>query len=284
MSNATEIRTIAQATDKALYKLDFNLETAMNRRDMYARMNARSKTKAYTKDIEEITVEIDELQQEIAKFANVYKALGGWERYIIVPGGHIHNYGCSTLFATTRVAEAYMHSAESVESLIEKAGDRACTVCFPDAPVNKPSTIELFVKEREQREAEAAQRAAKKDAAAKAAIVNAEGKVIFKSRRAAENCLSRELGDLVYYASYYAMLRDWDGTNLPNPESSEKYYADRMERLINPARREARATMELLELNGVPAEEVQAIAAKKFAAKMKPALKAGASFPEGFTF
>lgn len=284
MSNATEIRTIAQATDKALFELDFNLGTAMNRHAMYVKMNARSTTKPYTKNIEEITVEIEAIQQEINKFDNVFKALGGWERYIIVPNGHIHNYGCSTLFATTRIVEAYMHSAESVESLIEKAGDRACTVCFPDAPVNKPSTIAQFVKEREEREAEAAQRAAKKEAATKAAIVDATGHVVFKSRRAAENALSQELGSLVYFASYYAVLRDWDGTEVPNRESAEEYYADRMERLINPARREARATMALLELNGVPAEEVQAIAAKKFAAKLKPELKRGATFPEGFTF
>jgi hypothetical protein len=83
-------------------------------------------------------------------------------------GGHVHkSRSCETCFVTTQYAWLTEQSGMSAEALVELAGESACTVCFPWAPVstlNKPSRLEAPERKaaREAREAEKAARLAKK--------------------------------------------------------------------------------------------------------------------------
>jgi hypothetical protein len=72
---------------------------------------------------------------------------GRWNRYSVVPGGHIHTDldDCHTFrygpdgTRTTDVRWAYPVSGDSVEEAIETYGPALCTHCFPEAPVVKTS-------------------------------------------------------------------------------------------------------------------------------------------------
>jgi hypothetical protein len=73
---------------------------------------------------------------------------GGWTRAFLVTnnGGHIHKKrSCSTCYSTTRFVWLPEYSGKKEEEIIEDAGKQACTVCYPNAPVEtlkRPSVIE----------------------------------------------------------------------------------------------------------------------------------------------
>lgn len=64
---------------------------------------------------------------------------GRWNRYSVVPGGHIHTNGraCHTLRPSTTVLWAYQVSGDTVDDAIEVYGTVLCTHCFPEAPVEQ---------------------------------------------------------------------------------------------------------------------------------------------------
>lgn len=62
---------------------------------------------------------------------------GQWNRYGVVPGGHIHrSHGCFTVRITTTFVWAYEVSGDSVEDAIEAYGPALCSHCFKDAPTS----------------------------------------------------------------------------------------------------------------------------------------------------
>lgn len=68
-----------------------------------------------------------------------YNRRGGWERYIIVPDGHVHygRFQCPTLDHGERPTDRRFvpHlSAMTEAQMVEAVGHTACTVCFPTAP------------------------------------------------------------------------------------------------------------------------------------------------------
>jgi hypothetical protein len=103
-----------------------------------------------------------------------------WTRYYLVDNtnGHVHkDTHCATCFPTTQYAWLVEQSGLSAEELVELAGEKACTVCFPWAPVDTlKQKTRLEAPERKaarlEREAKKAEREAKK--AAKA-ITNPDG-------------------------------------------------------------------------------------------------------------
>lgn len=99
---------------------------------------------------------------------------GGWTRYFLVDNanGHVHpDTNCSTCFPTTQYAFLPEQSGLTAPELVELAGEKACTVCFPWAPVDtlrRSTKLEAPARKaaREAREAKAAAAAAKKAAKA----------------------------------------------------------------------------------------------------------------------
>lgn len=99
-----------------------------------------------------------------------WAARGGWTRYFLVDNanGHVHpSTSCSTCFPTTQYAWLTEQSGLTAAELVELAGEKACTVCFPWAPVDVLSrSTKLEAPERKaarlEREKAAAARAARK--------------------------------------------------------------------------------------------------------------------------
>lgn len=92
-----------------------------------------------------------------------------WTRYYLVnnSNGHVHSStACSTCFPTTQYKWLVDQSGATAADLVELAGERACTVCFPWAPVETLRRASRLRSDdeiaREQREAERAVKAAAK--------------------------------------------------------------------------------------------------------------------------
>lgn len=128
----------------------------------------------------------------IADMEAVFVAAGGWTRFFAVIGGHLHkDRNCSSCFPTTQFAWMSEFSAQDAEGVVDMAGEFACTVCFPDAPVNKKSMLPMHVAEREAAAERKAEREAKATKAADDKIV--VGREVYKTLRAAENRIGWEI-------------------------------------------------------------------------------------------
>jgi hypothetical protein len=112
---------------------------------------------------------IEEFEAEAAPFEAEY-SLRPWKRYFLVTNanGHVHRgMNCSTCFPTTEYAWLIDLADCDEAAMVNDYGEKACTVCFPDAP-----TFPAFAGPgRLDREAQAAKDAEK---AAKAAAKNAK--------------------------------------------------------------------------------------------------------------
>lgn len=141
---------------------------------------------------------------------------GGWHRYFLVTNanGHVHReMNCTTCFRTTQYSWL-VDLADCVEDdMIEEWGERACTVCFPTAPVNpnynRPARID-----REAREARATEAAARQAAKDAKGIVDIDGSPLkdahgytLKTKVAARNELSGAIENVCYgYGPEYEAL------------------------------------------------------------------------------
>lgn len=153
--------------------------------------------KYFAKKKEEAQKNLDEVREMLAKarenaaaskvvmadIADEFSRRGGWARYFIVTNvnGHIHNsMRCPTCFPTTVFAWLPDQAGMTAKELVKLAGEAACTVCFPDAPVDvlrQPSKLDAPERKaaREKREQEKAERERIK---AEKAITNADGSVV----------------------------------------------------------------------------------------------------------
>ncbi len=106
--------------------------------------------------VDKYQAEIDAINVKIQPLEDEFKKRGGWERFDFVPDGHLHRRGCHTLFPTTErliLAEA---SGKDHKWIVDNFAYAACTVCFPDAPVE---AREKYLSDRKK--ANAAEREAK---------------------------------------------------------------------------------------------------------------------------
>jgi hypothetical protein len=73
---------------------------------------------------------------ELDRLEQIWLSHGAWQRFYIVPGGHIHaSRSCHTLRATTRLGWLPDLSGETEEDAVVAHGPLLCSVCFPSAPV-----------------------------------------------------------------------------------------------------------------------------------------------------
>ncbi|MBX9920713.1 MAG: hypothetical protein K2Y33_12960 [Mycolicibacterium frederiksbergense] len=142
---------------------------------------------------------------------------GGWTRAYLVQntGGHVHNsMRCGTCYPRTQYAWLTDYSGRDEEQIVYAAGELACTVCFPSAPVDvlnrvgeirRPSDLE-----REQRAAEKAARNAQRAAAA--VVDPASGKTLYKTDRAASNAIASTLDNMRWYGTDHPSAHEWEQT------------------------------------------------------------------------
>ncbi|WVX88037.1 hypothetical protein SEA_TFORTROY_49 [Arthrobacter phage TforTroy] len=264
------LRQIAATTDNALLPLwateDELLSAIRETRKVatdVARYGAAAVERA-EKRIASLEIKLEVVRAELAPLAAIAKA-GSWTRFVLVPGGHVHRPTCSTLYFTTQRYVLPDYSGADEAELVEAAGEAACTVCFPSAPVDRPSTIPALVKAREEREAEAAAKVEKKVAAQAAAI--SWGKETFKTLRAAENAIGWEIESVV--SRRYMDARD----------AEHREYLDG---LAAADLATARSIVEAIQAK-YPEYDGEAILAKKFEAKAKAYRKGGWSIPADAT-
>lgn len=83
----------------------------------------------------------------------VYAERGGWKRYYLVTSsiGHVHRERhCSTCYYSTQYAWLTELSDCDEGEMVEAHGEKACTVCFPDAPVHPAWLRSVAAREAEE--------------------------------------------------------------------------------------------------------------------------------------
>ncbi|ONH62401.1 hypothetical protein CcI49_03205 [Frankia sp. CcI49] len=122
-----------------------------------------------------LRAELERIERREQAIADQYRR-DLWTRYWVVPGGHVHSStACHTCYPTTRFVFLPALSGKARREVVELAGERACTACFPDAPVEarqRPTQIKT-----DDERAEEGARAARADAA-KARRAKAEANAI----------------------------------------------------------------------------------------------------------
>lgn len=96
-------------------------------------------------------------------YEDEYRDRGGWTRGFLVTSsnGHVHKTRhCSTCLPTTEFALLPHYSGGTEEQLVSDAGEKACTTCYPSAPVDQLARASRLVGDeaREAREAAAARK------------------------------------------------------------------------------------------------------------------------------
>lgn len=134
----------------------------------------------YERLITESNAKAAAISDQMKVYDDEYDRRGGWTRAFFVAnaGGHVHrSMNCSTCYSTTRFQWLPSYSGMDENDIVGDAGDRACTVCYPSAPVDvlrRPSKIND--PEKEAARLERAEKKAAKDAATEAkSIANPDG-------------------------------------------------------------------------------------------------------------
>lgn len=160
--------------------------------------------------------EVHALRAEIAPFEAEYNRRP-WNRVFLAQShdGHAHNgTECSTCHHgefRTSFAWLVRYSGRPESEIVEDAGERACTTCYPTAPVNVlKQRTKMFTPDEEEaaarRDERAIKAAAKKADADAKAITTPEGGVLFENKsndweiktlRTAEIAATDALYDLV---------------------------------------------------------------------------------------
>ena len=140
---------------------------------------------------------------------------GGWTRaFLVVTNGtgHVHtSQACHTCYATTQFNWMTSFSGKDEAEIVEAAGDRACTVCYPSAPVEVLSRpTQMFTKDEVAKQVAREAREAKRAEAAKAQVIDVEtGKVLFKTERGATNEVASLLDSAIWYGPTHPSYNKW---------------------------------------------------------------------------
>jgi hypothetical protein len=160
---------------------------------------------------------LEDLTARIKPYVDEYVRRGGWNRVFLATShdGHAHNgQNCSTCHHgeySTGFAWLIRYSGKDEDEIVADAGERACTTCYPTAPVNAKGTKmftpdeEEAAKRRQEREEVKAKKAADADAKSittpeggtLSASKNNETWSICKTLRTAEIAATDALVDLI---------------------------------------------------------------------------------------
>lgn len=146
------IAKLAQAVDGELGDLHYERFGLTHQETMLKR---KASYQDVTTELEKLGDKMFVIDERIASLGDVYRTYN-WTRAYLVPGGHAHwNYHCHTLYPETVRVIVPECSGLSENEIVELAGERACTVCYPSAPVDVlKRRTQLFT--RDEKEAEEA--------------------------------------------------------------------------------------------------------------------------------
>ena len=208
---------------------------------------------------QKLTEKTQAIMAEIGPGQEEFNRRGGWNRFYMVEGGHLHlSTSCCSCYSTTQFGWVVDRSGTSYEDIVKVYGEVICTVCIASAPVMKgfgdgtSQLAKLSAAEREQKSDEKAIRAAKK-AAAKKKTAQRENVNVIASRILAANKRSMEAAGSV---------KTWDG-NGERIDALRESVSD-LDRLNDRYAPQAQAAIEkLIEEHGLGADEILALANKK---------------------
>lgn len=138
---------LSQLHDKR-WNLISDLESAKDSLKFYQKHypNRVEESVKYEQKIAEVQSKIAQVRVEIAELDAIYDQ-DPWTRAFLVinSNGHVHSsLNCSTCFPTTRYQWLIQYSNDDENTIVEDAGEDACTICYPSAPaevLNRPSRI-----------------------------------------------------------------------------------------------------------------------------------------------
>lgn len=188
--------------------------------------------------------------QEIRRAADPLNAeferRGGWTRAFLVQNanGHVHrSMHCSSCFVTTSFVWMTEYSGQDENGIVEDAAERACTVCYPTAPVEVrerptkmfgPDEIEAQ-KAKADREAKAAEKIRQ---ANEKGIVTPEGGAVHTSTEFRRYDVAKTLrtAEIALTDAIYELIREQQ--HAEDPEWAG-FYADGRNTEKEQARRSA---------------------------------------------
>ena len=112
-----------------------------------------------------------------------YDRRGGWTRAFIVTGGHVHSSRtCSSCRPTTSFTWLTAYSGRTEDQIVRDSGERACTICFPSAPIDVLRQASVVFSDEERTEHEARGRrnaaAARQDGPRSKKLAHPRGEVL----------------------------------------------------------------------------------------------------------
>lgn len=220
IASPVEIDTILAELDyerfaAASRKADYR-EAAKKARN-YVHYDWRSRVSVPRPDLERAEkLEALAAEQELLELAKIdemrplhdeFFRRGGWSRaFLVVTSGqgHVHSsQRCHTCFPTTQFHWVTDFSGHDESEIVEAAGERACTICYPSAPaevLNRPTKI--FSKDEEEKLAARLEREAKRAAKEALEVKDPDsGKLLFKTERGASNEIASRLDAYLRYDS-----------------------------------------------------------------------------------
>ena len=184
----------------------------------YVGNNARNALEA----LDKAEATVSDLLEEANDYNDEYRRRP-WTRAFLVQAsnGHVHSsMSCSTCFPTTRYAWMVDYAGKDESEIVEAAGEAACTICYPSAPVgvlSRPTRMfgpqQLAAQAARDKRAEAtAKKIAKGLTADGSPLVVNTGltrfRETFKTEQAASQWVVGQLADAERFPQYYSIDTD----------------------------------------------------------------------------
>lgn len=210
----------SMAKDK-LSKVDGILKYSLTDEEAYERAKkeqpySKAAVDDYENQIKENNAQLSFVEWKISEVNKEFDRRGGWTRAFIVTNGngHIHSsmscQTCNKMGKRTSFQLVSQVSGEKEEYIVDLAGERACTVCYPTAPLNKPVNPILMSDDERRKVQEAEERKLKKLEKEKEKVYDAKGKLISNTIRGARTKISQELSDIYWYGNTHPTFKEWE--------------------------------------------------------------------------
>jgi len=250
------------------------LESAVDTKEFYVKHypNRADEIAKCENNIASFKEKIAQVNKAIRELDSIYDQ-DPWTRAFLVinSNGHVHSsLNCSTCFPTTRYQWLVQYSNDDENTIVEDAGQDACTVCYPSAPaevLNRPSRIVTADKiakaqAKAEREAKKAERIAKE----KANAPTASGKFLTYKEGKWTREIKTERSAVTEWFDHYATSQRSIVTQYFNGEPhSEESIQNQKERIAFAGEIAQLICFNLAEKHGITYEEQEAILIKKYA-------------------
>lgn len=170
-----EIDTLLDPIERRISQLWHTFDETVGAETRATKAGRAANAEKFRKDAEQIADQIEQARKEAAPYRAEYDRRY-WTRAYKVPSGHVHRTDqcqtCHRQGLRTTIVFIPEWSGRDMAEIVEAAGEGACTVCYPAAPVatrNQPCTIltdgerkdaQAAEERRQDREAKAAKKAA----------------------------------------------------------------------------------------------------------------------------